>query len=381
MLPMKKFGKKEVVDWKAISKGFEFMLNETRCEVVSNEMVSKVSRNGKARRERRLTVRVVGTEVTIEVSSTSFKNMSFGKRLAKAMGEAPKPKAQREPKAKRTYKKEAKRDLPCGLTEEQCKAYIKKYGYAFIVTPEGTFTAPEYETMKAKEEAKRQEEAEAELRRYEQERCDMVLDSIFETVLPMCQGWFEKFTNIDTFNNISALGEIIYETQQELMNRVLKTVTRLAKENKDDFHEINLAVWYLFYQDKYEAWVLNNWEKLWEITRQQWKQWRDENLGEGWEDRWKQTNEFSIESYETTEFDGEFEKCSQMKEVKAIYRRLAKQYHSDLGGSDEQFKQLVKAYEKALRNVDNNNEPTIEQLLDELLAEVEEELRGTLLLA
>lgn len=93
MLPMKKFGKKEVVDWKAISKGFEFMLNETRCEVVSNEMVSKVSRNGKTRRERRLTVRVVGTEVTIEISSTSFKNMSFGKRLAKAMGEAPKVKA------------------------------------------------------------------------------------------------------------------------------------------------------------------------------------------------------------------------------------------------------------------------------------------------
>ena len=48
-------------------------------------MVSKVSRNGKTRRERRLTVRVVGTEVTIEVSSTSFKNMSFGKRLAKAI--------------------------------------------------------------------------------------------------------------------------------------------------------------------------------------------------------------------------------------------------------------------------------------------------------
>ena len=381
MLPMKKFGNKEVVDWKAISKGFEFMLNETRCEVVSNEMVSKVSRNGRARKERRLTVRVVGTEVTIEVSSTSFKNMSFGKRLAKTMGKAPKPKAQREPKAKRTYKKEAKRDLPCGLTEEQCKAYIKKYGYAFIVTPEGTFTAPEYEAMKAKEEDKRQEEAEAELRRYEQERRDMVLDSIFETVLPMCQGWFEKFTNIDTFNNVGVLGNVIYETEQELMNRVLKTLIRLAKENKDDFHEINLAVWYLFYQDKYEAWVLNNWEKLWEITRQQWKAWRDKNLGEGWEESWKQTNTFIAEDDEDNEFDGEFEGCANMKEVKAIYRKLAKQYHSDLGGSDEQFKQLVKAYEKALRNVDNNNEPTLEQLLNELLAKVEEELRGTLLIA
>ena len=70
-----------------------------------------------------------------------------------------------------------------------------------------------------------------------------------------------------------------------------------------------------------------------------------------------------------------------MKEVKAIYRRLAKQYHPDMGGDAEKMKELTKAYEKALRNVDNNNEPTIEQLLDELLAEVEEELRGTLLLA
>ena len=87
MLPMRKFGNKNVVDWKDITKGFEFMINETRCEVVSNKMIEKVSKNGKARRERRLTVRAICSEATIEVSSTSFKAMSFTKRLNKAMKE------------------------------------------------------------------------------------------------------------------------------------------------------------------------------------------------------------------------------------------------------------------------------------------------------
>lgn len=380
MLPMKKFGNKDVVDWKAITKGFEFTINETRCEIVSNENVTKVSRNGKTRKERRLTVRPIGYEATLEVSATSFKNMSFGKRLAKAMDEAPKA----QPKAKktgRTYKKEAKRDLPCGLTEAQCKTYIKKYGYAWVNTPEGTFTAPEYEAMKAKEEAKRQEEVEAELRRYEQEQRDMVLDNIFEKILPMCQGWFEEFTDINDFNNINVLGGIRWETPQELIDRVSRVMKRIVKENKgDDFQEITLAVWYLFYQDKYEAWVHNNWDKLWNITRNQWEQWQNEHFGESWKERWEWQNECAFD-IEATEFDVEFVGLTSVKEVKRVYRRLAKQYHPDMGGDAEKMKELTKAYEKALRNVDRNEEPTLEQLLDELLAEVEAELKGAFLLA
>ena len=115
-------------------------------------------------------------------------------------------------------------------------------------------------------------------------------------------------------------------------------------------------------------------------TNEEWYKFREERYGKGWEQSWERQNEYMFD-IEPTEFDGEFEKCSQMKEVKAIYRRLAKQYHPDMGGDAEKMKELTKAYEKALRNVDNNNKPTLEELLDELLAEVEEELRGTLLLA
>lgn len=357
---------------KRVSKYESMVGTEINGVLVSNyRRLEKVSKSG--RKYYRYEVELNNV---LWVSTTSFNKGSYGKRLAKAMGEAPKA----QPKAKktgRTYKKEAKRDLPYGLTEAQRKAYIKKYGYAYIVTPQGTFTAPEYEAMKAKEEAKRQEEVEAELRRYEQEQRDILLDDIFEKVLPMCQGWFEEFTDINDFNNISVLGGIKWETPQELIDRVLKIFKRLAKENKDeDFQEITLAVWYLFYQDKYEAWVLNNWDKLWSITRNQWEQWQNEHFGEGWKERWEWQNECAFD-IEATEFDVEFVGCTNMKEVKAIYRRLSKQYHPDLGGSDEQMIELNKAYQKALRNVDNDK--TLEQLLQELWEE--EGLEDTFLLA
>ena len=305
MLPMKKFGKKEVVDWKAISKGFEFMLNETKCEVVSNEMVSKVSRNGKARRERRLTVRVVGTEVTIEVSSTSFKNMSFGKRLAKAIKAQPKEEV----------------DLRTRLENEMYESGYK-----------------------------------ANLNR------------------------IEKLMDLDSLNNINEIdGSILYETANEYID-FCKRVANKFLNDEDSFAKGGRKCWEEN-KSKLEAHVHNNWEKLMKRTNEEWYKFREERYGKGWEQSWERQNEYTFD-IEPTEFDGEFEKCSQMKEVKAIYRRLAKQYHPDMMGGDvEKMKELTKAYEKALRNVDNNNEPIIEQLLDELLAEVEEELRGTLLLA
>lgn len=304
MLPMKKFGNKEVVDWKAISKGFEFMLNETRCEVVSNEMVSKVSRNGKTRRERRLTVRVVGTEVTIEVSSTSFKNMSFGKRLAKAIKAQPKEEV----------------DLRTRLENEMYESGYK-----------------------------------ANLNR------------------------IEKLMDLDSLNNINEIdGSILYETASEYIAFCERVANKFLND-EDSFAKGGRKCWEEN-KSRLEAHVHNNWEKLMKRTNEEWYKFREERYGKGWERSWERQNEYTFD-IEPTEFDGEFEKCSQMKEVKAIYRRLAKQYHPDMGGDAEKMKELTKAYEKALRNVDNNNKPTIEQLLDELLAEVEEELRGTLLIA
>lgn len=311
MLPMKKFGNKDVVNWKAITEGFEFVINETRCEVVSNENVTKVSKNGKTHKERRLTVRAIGSEATIEVSATSFKAMSFGKRLAKAMGKAPKAKAQRKEED----------DLRTRLENEMYESGYK-----------------------------------ANLNR------------------------IEKLMDLDSLNNINEIdGSILYETANEYID-FCKRVANKFLNDEDSFAKGGRKCWEEN-KNRLEAHVHNNWEKLMKRTNEEWYKFREQRYGKGWEQSWKRQNEYTFD-IEPTEFDGEFEKCSQMKEVKAIYRRLAKQYHPDMmGGDTEKMKELTKAYEKALRNVDRNEEPTIEQLLDELLAEVEAELKGAFLLA
>lgn len=325
MLPMRKFGNKEVVDWKAISKGFEFMLNETRCEVVSNEMVSKVSRNGRVRKERRLTVRVVGTEVTIEISSTSFKNMSFGKRLAKAMGEAPKPKAQREPKAKRTYKKEAKRDLPCGLTEEQRKAYIRKYGYAFIVTPEGTFTAPEYEAMKQEQERKEQEEREREREVY---NLQMEINSMAYITFGAIN--FAKEQLVYDIKEIAndCLGWHIVDVDEYLEHTFGFILHRMELENEWQIAVHEEVKWQL--ANDYGCWLRSVWNevmahitKVGQCTRRV-------------EPTRRNNNYYSM-------FIGKNE-----REMKRIYRKLSKELHPDMGGDANEFKAMHKAYECGL---------------------------------
>ena len=68
---------KQVVDWKALKC---FNVDGHDVKVVSNETVIKVSRNGKERKERRLTVTIDGIH-SIEVGTESIKKGSFINRL------------------------------------------------------------------------------------------------------------------------------------------------------------------------------------------------------------------------------------------------------------------------------------------------------------
>ena len=70
---------KQVVDW---AKVVEFNVDGHDVKVVSNETVIKVSRNGKTRKERRLTVTIDGIH-SIEVGTESIKKGSFINRLLK----------------------------------------------------------------------------------------------------------------------------------------------------------------------------------------------------------------------------------------------------------------------------------------------------------
>lgn len=70
---------KQVVDWKALKC---FNVDGHDVKVVSNETIVKVSKSGKERKERRLTVTIDGIH-SIEVGTESVKKGSFINRLLK----------------------------------------------------------------------------------------------------------------------------------------------------------------------------------------------------------------------------------------------------------------------------------------------------------
>lgn len=80
-LPVKKWGKKEVTDWNRVSEGSIYIVDGEVVEVVKNEMITKVSKTGKARKERRITSRIVGHIEELESGSDSFKLGRFIKKL------------------------------------------------------------------------------------------------------------------------------------------------------------------------------------------------------------------------------------------------------------------------------------------------------------
>ena len=59
-----------------------------------------------------------------------------------------------------------------------------------------------------------------------------------------------------------------------------------------------------------------------------------------------------------------FQGITSASDVKAEFRKLAKKLHPDVGGSEEQMKQLQEEYQQALRNLGDEydydaNEPSI----------------------
>ena len=78
-LPMKKWGSKEVVDWKKINKGDEFII-DTSLTIVIDENWQEQRKTYKARR---LNVHLKGFDKIIEIGTESLKKLSFVKKLIK----------------------------------------------------------------------------------------------------------------------------------------------------------------------------------------------------------------------------------------------------------------------------------------------------------
>ena len=100
-LVMKKWGSKMVVDW---AKVVEFNVDGHDVKVISNETIVKVSKSGKERKERRLTVTIDGIH-SIEVGTESIKKGSFINRLLReTMVEQPTEELTEEFEEKRSLK-------------------------------------------------------------------------------------------------------------------------------------------------------------------------------------------------------------------------------------------------------------------------------------
>lgn len=113
-LQMKKWGSKEVVDWKALQC---FNVDGYDVKVVSNEMATKVSKNGNERKERRLQVTIDGTH-SIEVGTEAIKKGSFIKRLLKVtVIEEPTEEVEEQPSLKKMMEEWEQRITEVGATE------------------------------------------------------------------------------------------------------------------------------------------------------------------------------------------------------------------------------------------------------------------------
>ena len=113
-LVMKKWGSKMVVDW---AKVVEFNVDGHDVKVVSNETIVKVSKSGKERKERRLTVTIDGIH-SIEVGTESIKKGSFINRLLReTMVEQPTEEVEEQPSLEEIMKNWEQRVREEGTTE------------------------------------------------------------------------------------------------------------------------------------------------------------------------------------------------------------------------------------------------------------------------
>jgi hypothetical protein len=152
------------------------------------------------------------------------------------------------------------------------------------------------------------------------------------------------------FCNMDDDGNKIYQTPEQMFQRFLDThlqyIELMAKEqyNKmgytgdsmlDLFTEVFIEVNIKEYEPMLKDFIYSNWHVF------------EQKYQKAWERKYMSSTKGKVQN----EFVVEFKGCTTVKEVKSVYRRLAKQYHSDLGGSDEKFKLVHEAYEAAMKKV------------------------------
>ena len=286
-LPQKTWGSKIVIDWKAVDV---FKVNGTYIKVLSNEMVTKVSKSGNKRKERRLDVTFDGVDF-INVGTESIKRGSFIKKLWNR------------------------------LERENCDRF-NEFQSSFIPVEEETSYEENIELL----------------------NLSFLACSFKESI----QGLVTKEL-VTEFNNITITGSIIYETPQEKIDNFERIINKIINEaTNNDWDEIRNIVyineWRTTWKKVYTDFFINNWDEIWSNTIRQWCKYHGIS-----EEEYYDNNRNIIDTYEESKYDYLFKDCNTVKEVKRVYRKWSKQLHPDMGGNAEDFKELNKAYDSAVK--------------------------------
>lgn len=166
---------------------------------------------------------------------------------------------------------------------------------------------------------------------------DMLMEYALKGVSE-AQRWFESVTSeLHSIDN-SITGEQMYYSWQELFerwntiwcNEFIKNIRSCQRYN-EKYEEIQEIATYYTWKTVYESKFAKHFEDNWQLILDNYYKVAQEEYGLKFDETWQL-----------------FAQCKTIKEVKALYRKMAKQCHSDLGGSDAQFIELQKTYESAL---------------------------------
>ena len=151
------------------------------------------------------------------------------------------------------------------------------------------------------------------------------------------------------FNNLNIVGGIIYKTAQDKIESFERGLNKvLNEEETNNFDKVRNIVyfneWRTTWRKIYTDFFINNWDEIWSNTIKQWCKFHGISEEEYYDDSRNIEN-----TYETSKYDYLFDGCNTVKEVKRIYRQWSKKLHPDMGGDAEDFKELNKAYDAALK--------------------------------
>lgn len=276
--------------------------------VVDTKPVLKVSKkSGKEYKVRRMWITADG-EHTLEIGTQSWKNWSFERRLDK-------------------------------ITTEWI------YNYDEVVKEE----EPSY------------------LDEFEKREMQRLIDDLHDACMyghELANQAFERCVhNIKTLDNYSSFsGSTIYNSFEEYFNYwntwyVERYIKDVEDSVESDWHYAlnysKLSEWIKEFSPKFKKVVEEEWINVEQRRKIYQDQWRKDHWGSDWEQRWERENFSSSVDFNENEneYDEKFKDCKTVKDVKRVYRQLAKMTHSDTGGSDEEFIKVKKAYDRALNLV------------------------------